>query len=202
MSISREELLEIGLKFHGHRCPAMPWGIRAGLAAMARLGVERARNKELYCRCEVGLAHASMCFADGVQVATGCTFGKANIERVGYSKNAIELIDVKRGKAVRVVCKPERMLRAFESEFFALRKQGIEPQDIQEDIVKPLVDAVWEAPDDEILVVSDVYAVDFERRKGTFEWQRCARCGEVAFADGLRVLDGEIVCIPCSGYLR
>jgi len=68
-----KDILELGIKFHGHRCPAMPLGIRAGLAAMKQLGVERATNKELYCYIETGYSHATMCFVDGVQVATGCT---------------------------------------------------------------------------------------------------------------------------------
>jgi len=102
-----KELLEMGIKFHGHKCPAMPLGLRSGLAAMKRLNVEHASNKELYCLCETGFAHATMCFVDGVQVATGCTFGKSNIEKLAYSKNAITLIDVKRKKAVRVALNPE-----------------------------------------------------------------------------------------------
>jgi formylmethanofuran dehydrogenase subunit E len=35
------ELLMLGLKFQGHKCPAMPMGLRAGVAAMRALGVER-----------------------------------------------------------------------------------------------------------------------------------------------------------------
>jgi len=46
-----KRLLEMGIAFHGHKCPAMPLGIRVGLAAMKALGVERASNKELYCIC-------------------------------------------------------------------------------------------------------------------------------------------------------
>lgn len=42
-----QEYFETGLKFHGHKCPAMPLGIRAGLAAMKTLGVERLKDKEL-----------------------------------------------------------------------------------------------------------------------------------------------------------
>ena len=34
-----KEFFEVGLKFHGHRCPAMPMGIRAGMAGMKALGV-------------------------------------------------------------------------------------------------------------------------------------------------------------------
>ena len=60
----------------------MPLGIRAGLAAMKKLGVERASNKELFCFVETGPSHATMCFVDGVQVATGCTYGKANMEKM------------------------------------------------------------------------------------------------------------------------
>ena len=37
------ELYKIGLALHGHKCPAMPLGLRAGLAAMEALGV-RARR--------------------------------------------------------------------------------------------------------------------------------------------------------------
>ena len=36
-----KELFETGLKFHGHKCPAMPMGLKAGLAAMKALGVAR-----------------------------------------------------------------------------------------------------------------------------------------------------------------
>lgn len=35
------ELYKAGLLLHGHKCPAMPMGLRAGLAALEALGVER-----------------------------------------------------------------------------------------------------------------------------------------------------------------
>jgi len=98
MSTADRELLEIGIKFHGHKCPAMPLGLRVGLAALEALGVERDKNKELYCQVETGFAHATMCFVDGVQVSTGCTYGKANIEKLDLCKNAITLIDVRSGR--------------------------------------------------------------------------------------------------------
>ena len=41
-----KEYFDIALKFHGHKCPAMPMGLRAGLAAMKVLGVERAKDKD------------------------------------------------------------------------------------------------------------------------------------------------------------
>lgn len=92
------DLLKIGIEFHGHKCPAMPLGMRAGLAALKKLGVERASNKELYCYCETGPSHATACFVDGLQVSTGCTFGKGNIEKLNQGKTAFTLVDIKNKK--------------------------------------------------------------------------------------------------------
>jgi formylmethanofuran dehydrogenase subunit E len=39
-----QDWLEFGQKFHGHKCPAMPLGLRVGAAAMNKLGVERAKD--------------------------------------------------------------------------------------------------------------------------------------------------------------
>ena len=193
-------LLELGIAFHGHKCPAMPLGLRVGLAAMERLGVERASNKELHCLCETGPAHAAMCFLDGVQTATGCTYGKGNIEKLNYGKNAITLIDVKTRRAVRVAVRPEFQAQGMASEFVRLRREGKEPKEIAPEIVDPMIERVLSLPDAEILVVGEVHPVEWAPAKGTFEWERCAECGEVTFACGLRVVGGRHVCVPCAGY--
>jgi len=193
-------LLEMGIAFHGHKCPAMPLGIRVGLAAINALGVQRASNKELYCMCETGYAHATMCFVDGVQVATGCTFGKSNIEKLDYEKNAITLINVKTKRAVRVALKPEFQKNGLASEFVKLRSRGIEPKDIIPEIVDPMIARIVALPDEDLLTVGEVHTVEWTPKKGTFEWAECANCGEVTFAHGLRVAAGRRVCIPCSGY--
>ena len=195
-------LLEMGIAFHGHKCPAMPLGIRVGMAAMKALGVKRAANKELYCICETGSAHATMCFVDGVQVATGCTFGKANIEKLGYDKNAITLVDVKTKRSVRVALNPEFQKKGLGSEFVKLRREGTEPQEIASEIVDPMIERIWALPDEDILAVGSICETEWKPRKGTFEWAECDECGEVTFAHGLRVCAGRHVCIPCSGYGR
>jgi len=195
-------LLELGLAFHGHKCPAMPLGLRTGLAALKALGVERAKNKELHCICETGNAHATMCFVDGVQVATGCTFGKANIEKLCYDKNAITLIEVRTKRAVRVTLNPAFQKKGLASEFVSLRRQGVPPQDIAPEIIDPLIERIWTAADEDILLVGEVHEVDWLPRKGTFEWITCEKCGEVTFAHGVRLAAGKHLCIPCSGYNR
>jgi len=198
MNTDMQSLLELGLAFHGHKCPAMPLGLRAGLAALEALGVQRARNSELVALVELDQDHCATCFGDGVQVATGCTFGKGNIQKLHYGKWGVTLIDKKRGKAVRVVPRAEVMERTKQSEFIALRKKGVPPTQISAEIVNPMVEAVMSAPVDQILKVGP--AVDYEWHDGphTFDTAVCPKCGEFVVERNMRVKDGQAVCIPCA----
>ena len=70
------DILTDALKFHGHRCYASVAGVRCGLAALRTLGVKRSGGTQLYAILETGEEHGGMCYGDGVQYTTGCTFGK------------------------------------------------------------------------------------------------------------------------------
>ena len=67
--INAKDYFDVGIKFHGHKCPAMPLGLRAGAAAMNALGVERSQDKELVMVVETGNDHAAGCFVDGLMHA-------------------------------------------------------------------------------------------------------------------------------------
>ncbi len=196
-----EQAFETGLKFHGHKCPAMPMGLRAGLAAMRILGVERAPDKELSLISETGKGHAAGCFLDGLMMATGCTYGKSNVEKRYYNKMAFTLIDNQGGKAVRVSLKPEFFKIALDSPFVQQRKAGVPPQDVAPEITDPLVERILNVPEEQFLNIGEVHEVEIKKRKGIFEAKPCAKCGELTFVDKLRATeDGNLVCIPCSGY--
>lgn len=196
-----EELFEIGLKFHGHKCPAMPLGIKAGLAAMKALGVERAQDKELTVISETGKGHAAGCFLDGIMVATGCTYGKSNIEKQYYNKMAFTLIDQQKGRSVRVSLKPEFFEKALASPFVQKRKAGVPPQDIEPEIADPLVNRIIGLDEEAFLDIGKVQTAEVKKAKGVFAAKRCAQCGELTFVNKLRETeDGNLTCIPCSGY--
>ena len=184
-------------EFHGHRCPAMPIGYRAGLAAMKKLDVERASNKELYLVCENGPAHATACFLDGVMAATGCTYGKGNAEKKNYGKNAITLADLKTNKAVRVTMNLEFQKKGLASEFVKLRREKVEPKDIEPDVVNPLIKKVLTASDEELSKIGEVHKSNIKPPKGTFNWHECDICGEVVFENTVKMINGKPVCIPC-----
>ncbi len=188
------ELFEIGMKFHGHKCPAMPLGLRAAQAAMRVLGVERAQDKELYLISETGKGHAAGCFLDGMMTATGCTYGKSNIEKKYYNKMAFTLIEVSSGRAVRVRLKDQFFQNLlYNSPFVKLRKEGVPPQDIDSKISNPLVDKVLTMPEEMFLEIGEIFKVELPRGKGCFEAKNCSKCGEMTFVNKLH--DG--VCEAC-----
>lgn len=196
--IHASEYFDVGLKFHGHKCPAMPLGLRAGAAAMNALGVERSQDKELVMLVETGDDHAAGCFVDGLMTVTGCTYGKSNVKKTYYGKMAFTLIDTRRNKAVRVQLKPDFFGKMLNSPFVQQRKQGILPQDVPANITDPLVEGVMNRAEAEFLDIGPVVDHPFTKTKGTFDTDLCEACGERAFTNKLRDVNGKRVCVPCA----
>ena len=181
-----KELVEVGMKFHGHKCPAMPLGLRAAQAAMRVLGVERAQDKELYLISETGKGHAAGCFLDGMMVATGCTYGKSNIEKKYYNKMAFTLIEAATGRSVRVRLKDEFFKNLlYKSPFVKLRKDGVPPQDVPAEIADPLVEKVLSMPEEMFLEIGEITTIELPKGKGCFDAEPCAKCGEMTFVNKL-----------------
>lgn len=190
--------LEPGQHFHGHKCPAMPMGLRVGAAAMNRLGVERARDGQLLALVELGDEHCATCFADGVQMITGCTFGKGNIKKLHYGKWGVTLVDVADNRAVRVTPRSEAMLANKETEFFKeYREKGVPASKVPDETVEPLVQRVMNAPDDQLLQISEVFDHTVQAKPHSFAGFACDRCGEMTVEGYGRPLGDQKVCIPC-----
>jgi formylmethanofuran dehydrogenase subunit E len=196
--IDPKAYLEAGLTLHGHKCPAMPMGLRVGAAAMNKLGVDRAKDGQLMALVEVGENHCATCFADGVQVITGCTFGKGNIQKLHYGKWGVTVIDKKSGRAVRVTPKAQAMAANKQTDFFQkYRMKGIPASQVPAEVVEPLVHSIMSAPDDELLDVGDEFKRTWESPAHSFESFVCDLCGEMTVEPYGRVLGDKRVCIPC-----
>jgi len=197
--VNATDYADLGLKLHGHKCPAMPMGLRAGAAAMNALGVERTGDSALLAIVELGENHCATCFADGIQAITGCTFGKGNIKKSHKGKWGITLIDKKGKKAVRVVPKADAMAENKKTEFMKYRKSGVPPTKIPESVADPLFQKVLNAPEEMILKVSDVFDYDYTEPPHTFESFVCEKCGEMVVEKYGRIKGGKKVCIDCAG---
>jgi formylmethanofuran dehydrogenase subunit E len=196
------EMLQKTLEFHGHRCWASVAGLRAGLAALRELGVKRSGGHQLHAVVEIGEDHGAMCFADGVQYATGCTLGKGNISKEPLGKLAVTLIEKKSNRALRVSYRPTLQKRIAESAFMTKRGQGIEPDEIPESEQMEVVDLVWNAPESDVLAIGKSYKFDRDWTPEIMGFVPCAACHELTARAYLRVLGDKHVCISCSGYER
>ncbi len=193
------EYFKAGLLLHGHKCPAMPMGLRAGMAALEALGVERAADGQLIALIEIDSEHCATCYADGVMMATGCTFGKGNIRKLGYGKFVLTLIDNKTGRSVRVATRNEVIKRNQESEFIQFRKNGVPASKIDPALVEPSVDYILAELTDNLFKISPVEEIKITPgRVHDFNTFICSDCGEVAVERYARVKNGKVVCMPCA----
>jgi len=196
--IHASDFLQAGLVLHGHKCPAMPMGLRVGAAALNELGTERAKDGQLMALVEIGDDHCATCFADGVQMITGCTFGKGNIRKLHYGKWGLTLVDKKSGRAVRVSPKAEAMAANKQTDFFQkYRMKGIPASEVPAEVVDPLVQQVMSAPEGQLLNVGGVVEQKWEDCPHSFDSFVCDLCGEMVVEPYGRVLGAKKVCIPC-----
>ena len=188
-----------GLMFHGHKCPAMPFGLRMGAAAMNALGVARAEDDQLLALVELGEAHCSHCLADGIQMITGCTFGKGNIQQLGYGKFGLTLVDRATRRAVRVVPRAEAQNAMKQTAFFTeYRGKGVPSSRVPDEVVDPLIQNVLNAPQEKLLVVGEESHFDVPKSSETFAFFVCERCGENVVEKYGRVIGQQKVCMPCQ----
>ena len=198
MTVNPNEYLEMGQKFHGHKCPAMPSGLRVGAAAMNKLGVDRSKDGQLLAILELGDNHCATCFADGIQVITGCTFGKGNIKKLHYGKWGVTLVDKKTKRAVRVTPTAEAMLGNKKTEFFTkYRMLGIPASEVPDNVVEPLVIKVMNAPEEMMLKISEIFEFNPPKKKDSFAGFVCDLCGEMVVEGYGRPLNDKHVCQAC-----
>ncbi len=196
--VNPQDWLEFGQKFHGHKCPAMPLGLRVGAAAMNKLGVDRAKDGQILAFVDLGEDHCATCYADGLQVIMGTTFGKGNIKKTHKGKWAVTVVDKKTKKAVRVTPKAKAMLANKQTPFFKdYREKGIPASQVPSDVVDPLVVKVMSAPQEMLLNISEVFDYDLHETPHSFNSFVCEECGEMTVMEYGRVKMDKKVCQDC-----
>jgi len=194
-----KDWLEFGQKFHGHKCPAMPMGLRVGAAAMNALGVERAKDGQIIAFVDLGDDHCATCYGDGLQVIMGTTFGKGNIKKTHKGKWALTLVNKSNGEAVRVTPKAEAMLANKQTDFFKeYREKNIPASQVPAEVVDPLINNVMNAPDDKLLSISQIFKYKLEPHKDSFDGFVCEECGEMTVMEYGRIKGDKKVCIDCA----
>lgn len=197
----KREIFYSALNIHGHACGGMPMGFAAGLAALAALDLPRQRNMDTVAVMEIGNAHAAGCFADGVQFATGCTFGKGVMSKDPKGKWSFRLIHKPTSRAVKVRLANEVLDKAFAAPFITeYRLKGVNPTDIPAEVSDPAVIRPFDMDPAAMFIVEGPFDVDVPRVKPCFERVTCTGCGATVAENYAHYAEGKSYCVDCTPY--
>jgi len=186
--------LREAIQFHGHLCPGLALGYRVAKTALRELGADRPEDEEL-----VAIVENDSCAVDAIQFITGCTFGKGNLIFRDYGKHVYTFYSRRTGKGIRIA----EDFRVFErdSRYTDLRNRQDAGEDVSrelQDLKREKVASILKAEDRDFLTITEVPTPPpaSARIRASV---RCSSCGERLMESRARVLNGKIVCLPCSG---
>ena len=157
-------------KLHGHYCPGLASGVRAGTVAAKLLETDPEKNKSLYCIYE-----KPACFVDGIQWSFGTTTGKGNLIYHPTGKAVFTFYDGQSCDSVRLSLK--RLQHNMSKE--------------------ELIEYILTAPAEEIFDIGEA-RLPFPIRPAKSGHGVCEICGEETDSDKLVEKDGKMVCLDCA----
>ena len=192
------KLLLLNGMLHGHFCPGLALGVKAGARAVRELGVASTGMEEV-----VAIVEANSCFSDGIQMVTGCTFGNNALIYRDYGKTAVTLAK-RTGEAARLNVKEggsplEKYPEAGELFNKVIRdRKGAEEDDkklraLWVDIAFSMLDV----PDEEFFTITHK-RIEVPAYAKIFNNEKCSICGENVMGPRARIMDEKPACIPCS----
>ena len=87
---------------HGHHCIGSAMGVIAAHYAMKAMDIKENTGMEHI----IAVVETNNCFADGVQVVTGCSFGNNSMVYRDFGKTAFSLVK-RNGEGIRLCTKPD-----------------------------------------------------------------------------------------------
>ncbi|MDI6727665.1 MAG: FmdE family protein [Thermodesulfovibrionales bacterium] len=185
-----EGLLAESVKIHGHLCPGQVLGVKMSILGLSQIAIEDPKGKDR--KSLIVFVEMDRCATDAVQSVTGCSLGHRTMKFMDYGKMAATFVNLKTGKAVRIIAKEEARDKA--KKYFP---------DI-EDKYKAQLEAYKIMPDEELFEVMYVRVnIKPEDMPGRpLKRVSCDICGE--FVQDMRDVakDGKTLCKPCAlgGY--
>ncbi len=201
-----EGLLKKAGELHGHFCPYVALGVRAGYVALKALGIERNLGMEEV----IAIVEANNCFSDGIQMTTGCSFANNALIYHDLGKTAVTVAK-RNGEAVRVAVRAdystsfdERYPEAHELfEKIVTNREEPTPEE------QARLSQLWtetsckqlDVPEEEIFSV-ERKQIELPAYAPIHDSAICSVCGESVMETKARLREGEPVCIACAGAER
>lgn len=182
------------IDFHGHACPGLALGYRVSLRALKEFG-RRSDDEEL-----VAVVENSSCAIDAIQAMTGCTFGKGNLIFHDYGKQAYTFIKRPSGAYLRIAVNWEKPAESRKDKAlwkrYMNRDRSPEVLKFVHDRKSLRIQQILDAPDKALFTVEKGRQLP-PPEAAVYRSVRCASCGEKVMETRVRVLEGDLLCIPC-----
>jgi formylmethanofuran dehydrogenase subunit E len=182
-----ESLLEESVRVHGHLCPGQVLGVKMSLLGLREIGIADPKGGDR--KSIIVFVEMDRCATDAVQSVTGCSLGHRTMKFLDYGKMAATFVNLKTGKAVRVIAREDTRQKA--KELFPEIENKYEAQ----------LEAYKIMPDDELFDVVEVRVkINPEDMPGRpLRRVQCDCCGE--YVQDMREveIDGKVLCRPCAG---
>ncbi|MCK8824628.1 tRNA (N6-threonylcarbamoyladenosine(37)-N6)-methyltransferase TrmO [Fuchsiella alkaliacetigena] len=202
-----EGLLIKSGELHGHFCPLVGLGVKVGVYALDKLGIDSDGMEEV-----LAIIETNSCFSDGVQYATGCSFGNNALIYRDYGKTAVT-ITTREGKAIRFILKEDEgsfLDNLYPEARELFEKVVVNREGSAEDKAK--LNEKWnqisfeiiEEPIEELFYIEEDVEVEIPEYAPIFEDKFCTECGEkIMGPKAVNKEDGDY-CISCSeeSYLQ
>ena len=194
------QLLRISGLLHGHYCPGSAMGVKAAARAVKELKTRSTGMEET-----IAIVETNSCFADGVQIVTGCSFGNNALIYRDYGKMAFTLAR-RSGEAVRIAQRPDALsMEEREPEAMKLFQKVVkERQGTAEDSEN--LRSLWikvafkmlDIPDEELFSITHL-KIEVPAYARIFVNVKCSVCGENIMEPRARFKGNKPVCLNCSG---
>lgn len=182
-----KKLLEESVKIHGHLCPGQVLGVKMSMLGLRKIGIEDPKGKDR--KNLIVFIEMDRCATDAIQSVTGCSLGHRTMKFLDYGKMAATFLNLKSGKAVRIIAREDSREKA--KNYF--------PD--EEDKYKVQFKAYKIMTERELFNVMDVkVTIKPEDMPGRpLRRIKCDQCGE--YVQDLREVhrDKMVLCKPCAG---
>jgi formylmethanofuran dehydrogenase subunit E len=187
-----EMLLQESVRTHGYLCPGQVLGVKMSMLGLREIGIADPKRKDR--KSIIVFVEMDRCATDAVQSVTGCSLGHRTMKFMDYGKMAATFLNLKTGRAVRVLAKEESRQKA--KEYFHDAENKYEAQ----------LEAYKIMSEEDLFDMMEVHVkINPEDMPGRpLRRIRCDSCGE--HVQDMREVyrDGKVLCRPCAaaGYYK
>lgn len=107
-----EQLLSESVKIHGHLCPGQVLGVRMSILGLSEIGIGDPKGRDR--KSLIVFVEMDRCATDAVQSVTGCSLGHRTMKFMDYGKMAATFVNLKTGRAIRVLAREDARDKAKE----------------------------------------------------------------------------------------